>query len=143
MNFQWIEMRIQEEKDRRQREERTLARLPNALEDVFIELNGCIQRYRDSFGAESAGIELLDGKMRITSCERQGEDWEARNSVEVSTVPTLPGFRIERPEQEAVDIVIGLLPGDKLFYRDQEQYITMEELTRKILDRTLFPKLRE
>jgi len=143
MNFQWLEMRIQEEKDRREREERTLARLPDALEAVYVEVQGCIKRYADAFGAESAGIELQDSTMRITVRERQGAEWEVRNLVEVSTIGTLPGFRIERAGQEPVDIVIGLLPGDKLFYRDQEQYVTMEDLTRRILDRTLFPKLRE
>jgi len=143
MNFQWLEMRIQEEKDRCQREERTLARLPDALEDLFTELNGCIQRYTEAFGAEAAGIELLDAKMRITVRERLGGKWVARDKVEVSTVPALPGFRIERADQEGVDIVIGLLPGDKLYYRDQEQYVTMEDLTRRVLDRTLFPKLPE
>jgi hypothetical protein len=40
-------------------------------------------------------------------------------------------------------IEVGLLPGDKLFYRDQDQFVTMEELTRRILDRALFPKLGE
>jgi len=38
-------------------------------------------------------------------------------------------------------IEVGLLPGDKLFYRDQDEFITGEELTRRILDRALFPKL--
>ena len=143
MNFQWLEMRIQEEKDRSEREERTLARLPNALEDLYTELTGCIKRYTDAFGPESAGIELLDAKMRITVREKAGSGWQVRGKVEVSTIPALPGFKIERADQEPVDIVIGLLPGDKLFYRDQEQYITMEDLTRRVLDRTLFPKLRE
>jgi len=34
-----------------------------------------------------------------------------------------------------------VLAGDKLFYRDGDEYITLEELTRRILDRALFPKL--
>jgi hypothetical protein len=40
---------------------------------------------------------------------------------------------------------VGVLPSDKLYYRDceQDKYLTMEELTRRILDRVLFPKLRE
>ena len=34
------------------------------------------------------------------------------------------------------DVQIGMLPGDKLFYFDvaADQYLSMEELTRKILD---------
>ncbi len=143
MNFQWLEMRIQEEKDRRQREERTLARLPDALAELYTELKGCVQRYTDAFGAEAAGIELLDAKMRITVAELEEGKWQVRGSVEISTIPTLPGFAIERAGQEPVEIVIGLLPGDKLFYREQDEYITMEDVTKRILDRTLFPKLRE
>jgi hypothetical protein len=37
----------------------------------------------------------------------------------------------------------GPQPEDKLFYRDGEQYLTMEELTRRIMDKALFPKLGE
>jgi hypothetical protein len=63
--------------------------------------------------------------------------------VDVTAVPALPGFRIERADHEPVDVVIGLLPDDKLYYRDEDHYITMEDLTRRILDRTLFPKLKD
>jgi len=40
---------------------------------------------------------------------------------------------------------VGLLPSDKLFYRDraQDKYIAMDELTRRVLDRALFPALPE
>jgi hypothetical protein len=62
--------------------------------------------------------------------------------VEVSIIPSLPGFRIERGG-EPLMIEVGLLPGDKLFCRDQDQFITMEEPTRRIPDRALFPKLGE
>jgi hypothetical protein len=42
-------------------------------------------------------------------------------------------------------VEVGLLPDDKVFYRDRDQdkYLTVEELTRRILDRSLFPKLAE
>ena len=42
-------------------------------------------------------------------------------------------------------IEVGMLPGDKLYFRDMEldQYVTAEELTRRILDRGMFPKLPE
>jgi hypothetical protein len=40
-------------------------------------------------------------------------------------------------------IEVGLLPGDKLFFRDHDEFLTMEELTRRILDRAFFPKLGE
>jgi hypothetical protein len=37
-----------------------------------------------------------------------------------------------------------MLPGDKLFFRDREkdQYVSMEEVTHRALDRAFFPKLR-
>jgi hypothetical protein len=35
------------------------------------------------------------------------------------------------------------LPGNKLFYRDQDKYLTAEQMTRRILDRAPFPKLME
>jgi hypothetical protein len=40
-----------------------------------------------------------------------------------------------------LDIELGLLPGDKMYYKDGDKFLTMEELTRRILDRSLFPKL--
>jgi hypothetical protein len=42
---------------------------------------------------------------------------------------------------DVLDIDVGLLPGDNIFYKDGEEFITMEEMTRRILDRSLFPKL--
>ena len=58
--------------------------------------------------------------------------------------PQLPGLQVQR-EGSTMSIQIGILPGDRLFYLDvgADQYLSMEELTRKILDRLLFPKLRE
>ena len=58
--------------------------------------------------------------------------------------PELPGFRIERGEF-SLSVEFGLLPSDKLFYMDREQdkYLTMEEFTKRILDRALFPALPE
>jgi hypothetical protein len=75
--------------------------------------------------------------------EKDGQ-WQPRGKVEITAIPTLPGFQIERGSGPLV-IEVGMLPGDRIFYRDQEldQYLTMEELTRRILDRALFPKLRE
>ena len=61
-------------------------------------------------------------------------------------VPTLPGIQIDNGNGgDPLLIEIGLLPGDKLFFRDraQDQYVTMEDLTRRILDREFFPKLGE
>jgi hypothetical protein len=76
--------------------------------------------------------------------EERGGRWQALSKVEVIAVPDMPGFRVERGEV-SLEVEFGLLPSDKLFYRDREQdkYLTMEEFTRRILDRALFPALRE
>jgi hypothetical protein len=62
--------------------------------------------------------------------------------VDVTAVTALPGFRIERGG-EPLEIVVGILPDQNLYYRDADKYLTMEELTRRILDKALFPKLGE
>jgi len=66
--------------------------------------------------------------------------WVARAEIVIVNDLTLPGFRIERGGEPYL-IEVGVLAGDKLFYRDGDEYITIEELTRRILDRALFPKL--
>ena len=81
-------------------------------------------------------------KIRLTVREEQEGKWQQRAKVEMSIVASLPGFRIDRGGDPLM-IEVGLLPGDKLFFRDQDQFVTMEELTRRILDRALFPKLGE
>ena len=50
-----------------------------------------------------------------------------------------------RPDSlgEPLEIVVGILPDQNLYYRDADKYLTMEELTRRILDKALFPKLGE
>jgi len=143
MNFEWLTMRIQEEKDRRHKVEKTLARLPDALDEVFREIDDCMKLYTGAFGPEAARMELLESKLRISIREQKDGKWQECGAVDVSAVPALPGLRIERADHEPVEVVIGLLPDDKLFYRDEDHYITMEDLTRRILDRTLFPKLKD
>jgi len=144
MSFQWLHMRIQEEKDRRQRYSNTLERLPQALEDLYNQLKTCIQSYTASFGAESAEIVMLPNRIKISAREERDGRWHPVAKVEVILVPDIPGFRVERGEY-SIAVEVGLLPSDKLFYRDREQdkYLTMEELTRRILDRALFPGLRD
>ena len=142
MSFQWLQMRVQEEQERREREAQILERLPRALEEVYRHLAGCVETYTGAFGPESADIHLQASKIRITVREEQDGKWQQHAKVEISIVVSLPGFRIERGG-EPLMIEVGLLPGDKLFYRDQDQFLTMEELTRRILDRVFFPKLGE
>ena len=144
MIFQWLQMRLSEEKDRRTREAQINERLPKAVEEMRLALTGCVDAYCEAFGAESAEVQSSLGRLRVVVREQQAGKWQQRGKVEVTTVPDLPGLHIDRNGQP-LTIEVGLLPGERLFYRDTEadQYLTMDELTRRILDRTLFPKLRE
>ena len=144
MSFQWLQMRITEEKDRRAREAQILERLPRALEELHKYVSDCVENYIQAFGMQAADTTLLANKIRVVVREEHDGKWQPRGKVEISMVTALPGFQIER-EGGPLVIEVGMLPGDRMFYRDQEldQYLTMEELTRRILDRTLFPKLRE
>ena len=144
MVFQWLQMRIQEERERREREAQILAALPRTLEEVHQACAECIKSYTEAFGAESANIALLPSKIRITLLEQRDSRWQTSSKVEVGVVVSVPGLQIDRGDVSMV-IEVGLLPGDKVFYRDREQdkYLTMEELTRRILDRAFFPRLQE
>ncbi|HTS61093.1 MAG TPA: hypothetical protein VMH28_03665 [Candidatus Acidoferrales bacterium] len=144
MSFEWLRMRIQEEVDRRKREASTLSRLPVALEDLYGLLQGCIADYTAAFGAEASESQLLQDRIKITVRELQNSKWQPSARVEVSTVPELPGFRIERGEY-SLAVEVGILPNGKLYYRDceQDKYLTLEELTRRILDRAFFPNLKD
>lgn len=145
MSFQWLEMRIAEEQDRRKREVEILERLPRALEELHGALSGCIESYTSTFGAEGAEMTPQASKILISIREEQDGKWEQRAKVVVSTIASVPGFQIERGGETPLIIEVGMLPGDKVFYRDREQdkYVSMEELTRRVLDRALFPKLGE
>jgi len=146
MRFQWLQMRISEEKDRRQREAQILERLPRALEELHRGLTACLEGYTAAFGPEAGDLQLHASRIRVTVREEQDGKWEQRARIEVTISTSLPGFKIERGAPsgpEPLMIEVGLLPGDKIFYRDGDQYLTMEELTRRILDRAFFPKLGE
>ena len=144
MSFQWLQMRIQEERERRQRETQILENLPRILEELQRVLAECVEGYREAFGAESADIVELPSKIKVTVHEQRDGRWQTTSKVEIGMVPSIPGLQIDRGEISTV-IEVGLLPGQKVFYRDREQdkYLTMEELTRRILDRAFFPKLQE
>lgn len=146
MPFQWLQMRITEESDRRQREATVLERLPGALEEVHQALTECVETYRQAFGRESAEILLQSGRIRITVRGEKDGRWQQGGRVELVTMPSIPGFQVDRGTAgEPLIIEVGVLPGGKLFYRDraQDQYVTVEELTRRVLDRALFPNLSE
>ena len=141
MSFQWLQMRIQEERDRRQREAQILERLPGALQEVHDDLSECIQSYVNAFGEESAVIELSGSAVQISIRYKENGGWAVRSKVEISIKADLPGFHIHRGEVEPLSIQVGILSGDKVFYRDGDEYIGMDELSRRILDRAFFPKL--
>ncbi|HTK76894.1 MAG TPA: hypothetical protein VL371_16625 [Gemmataceae bacterium] len=128
-------MRIGEEQDRRAREQQILARLPGAVDDLSTELSGCLDAFNTSFG-DAARLQQNDLNLTV-AC--------GNITVDVVADPELPGFHVLREGASPLAVKIGVLPGDKLFYFDvaADQYLTMEELTRRILDRVLFPKLRE
>ena len=135
-------MRITEEQDRRDREAQILARLPRVLDEVRESVALCVENYKESFGSES--IELLHQGLKICVTVREEMEgrWEKSGKVEITVVTKLPGLHIDR-NGDPLEIEVGLLPGEKTFYKDVEEFLNMEELTRRILDRTLFPKLGE
>jgi len=144
MSFQWLTMRISEERDRRQREAQVLERLPRALDEVHKYLKECLEEYQRAFGPESAEISGHLSQVRITVREQREGKWEPTSKIEIHLDTKLPGFQVDRPGKPLA-IEVGMLPGDKIYFRDQEldQYVTAEELTRRILDRGMFPRLPE
>ena len=142
MSFQWLQMRITEEQERRKRETQTLERLPRVLEDLTTNLTECVKAYSAVFGPESAVISAMPHKIRITIREEQDGKWQSRATVEIALVPEMPGFQVDRGG-EPLKVAVGLLPGDKVSFQEGDEYLTMEEVTRRVLDRAFFPKLRE
>ena len=143
MSPQWLEMRIQEEQERRRKEAKLQELLPQAMEELHGQLAACIARYREAFGPESADISNLVSKLRVTVREEQGGKWQPRGKVDIGLVSLPPSFKIEKGEEEPVMIQLGLLSGERFSYRLADQYLTPEDMSRHILDRLLFPKLGE
>jgi hypothetical protein len=144
MSFQWLQMRITEELERREREAKVLDKLPQALDELRRSLSTCLEAYTAAFGADTAALTKRGYRLRVAVRESTPTGWQECGSVEVDAVPEMPGLEI-RSAASTLTVEVGMLPGDKVFYRDREvdQYLTMEELTRRILDRTLFPKLKD
>src|ERR1039458_8476628 len=134
MPFPWLQMRIQEETERRELPAKHVERMRARLDEVYDYLAQCIQAYTENFGADSASIVLLPERIQVTVREERDGKWQRVSKVEVISVPDLPGFRVERGEF-SMAVEFGLLPSDKLFYMDREQgkYLTMEELPQRIL----------
>lgn len=140
MSFQWLQMRITEENERRDREAQTLERLPRVMDEVHAAIAECVEEYSAAFGKESVDLSYFLHKIRLTVHEQKEGKWEKFARIEIGTLTKPPSLHIDR-EGDVLDIGLGLLPGDKLYYKDGESFLTMEELTRRILDRSLFPKL--
>ena len=103
-----------------------------------------IEGVHESFGDESVDIQLFRGRIKVTVREFEEDKWQTTGKVEVVQAPDIPGFQIQRGEY-SMAVEVGLLPSNKLFYRDceQDKYLTLDDLTKRVLDRALFPKLRE
>lgn len=143
MNPHWLEMRIQEEQERRRKEAKIQELLPQALEELYQQLSECVERYKEAFGPESAAIVNGLSKIRVTARDERDGKWQVSGTMEIGLVPKPPGFQVERGDGEPVLIELGLLPGDRFSYRVGEQFLTNEDLSRYILDRLLFPKLTQ
>ncbi len=142
MSLDWLQTRITEEKDRREREARILERLPSALEEVHANLAACIEAYAGAFGPDAAQIRFENARIVVTVREQRQESWEETARVEISLAPKLPGFQVEGAG-EPLPVEVGILAGDKLFYKHREKFLSVEDVARRALDRALFPKLRE
>jgi hypothetical protein len=143
MSPQWLEMRIQEEQDRRRKESKTQELLPQAMEELHLQLSACVARYKEAFGAESADITNLISKLRVTVRDEQGGKWQPRGKIDVTVVSDPPSFRIEQGEGEPLIIALGLLSGERFSYKLDDQFLTPEDVSRYVLDRLLFPKLKD
>ncbi len=144
MSFQWLQLRISEERDRRAREQRINERLPDALLELYEAVRSCVEEYNGEFGAQASEAELVSGKVAVVVREQRDGKWQPCRTVEITILTDLPGFQVERGSGPYL-VEIGVLPTGKLAYRDREadQYLTMDELSRQVLDRVLFPKLKE
>src|SRR5579862_501243 len=119
MAFQWLQMRISEEVDRRKREAGILERLPRALDEFHDALKTCVEGYQDAFGAETSDLQKSAGRIRVTMRDGQSGKVQPSACVDITTVTSIPGFEIDRGGGEPLIIEVGVLPGDKLCYRDR------------------------
>ena len=143
MSPQWLEMRIQEEQDRRHKETKTQELLPQAMEELHQQLAACIARYKEAFGPESAEITNLVSKLRVTVRDEQGGKWQPRSKVDITLVSNPPSFKVEAGEAEPLIIALGILSGERFSFKLGDQFLTPEDVSRHILDKVLFPKLGE
>src|SRR5438309_11366726 len=101
MSFQWLQMRIGEERDRRAREKQILDRLPGAMDELEESVKACLDGYKAAFPGDPA--ELGRDGLRLAVAGTGGR-------VEVTATPELPGFAIASAGA-AQQVPIGILPG--------------------------------
>lgn len=116
------------------REHAVLSRLSGALVELYQNLSECVAAYNQGF---EANVTIEQTAQGITVCA-------PADKVEIVTDTALPGFQVKLGDHQ-FGIVVGVLPNKKLFYLDAivDKYLTMEEVTKRILDRSFFPKLPE
>ena len=134
-------MRIQEEQDRRRKEAKTQALLPQAMDELHQQLSECVAHYKETFGEESADLANLGSKLRVTTREEQGGQWQPRGKLDITLISLPPSFKIESADGEPLIIEIGVLSGDRFSFKLGDQFLTEDDVSRHILDRLLFPKL--
>ena len=142
MSPEWLQTRIAEEQDRLRREAQIQERMPRAIEEMHATLAACVAAYAKAFGEEVAQIRSEGSRIVVTVREQRQGSWEETARVEVSVAPRPPGFKVEGAG-EPFFVEVGILPGDRLFYKLGEKYLALEDVTRRALDRVLFPKLVE
>ena len=142
MGFQWLEMRIAEEQDRRNKQAQILGGLPRVVDELYHSLQECVRSYRQAFGEEAADIRMQGSQIDVDVQEFSDGTWQPASHIAISTAPSLLALQVDRGGEPLL-IELGVLPGSKISYRHGDQYLSLEELTRRILDRAFFPKLSE
>jgi hypothetical protein len=135
-------MRIAEEKERRSREDVVRARLPLAMEELRTALGGCASEFNRAFEDQAVEVASASNGILVSVRQQSGGSWSNRAKVTVSVKPELPGFAVTNGG-EPIPVQVGMLAGDKLFYKSGERYLSIEELTKLILDRALFPDFKD
>ena len=83
MSFQWLTMRISEEKDRRKRESQVLDQLPRALDELHKILRECLEEYQQAFGSETVEISGHLSRIRVTVRDQREGKWEQVAKIEI------------------------------------------------------------
>ena len=135
MSFQWLEMRIGEERDRRAREKQILDRLPGAMDELEESVKACLDGYTAAFPGDPAAPGRDGLRLGVTGT---GGAWRSRlrrSFPDSRSRRRARRSRFRSASCRATNCFISTWPEDR--------YLSMEELTKRILDRVLFPKLKD